>query len=243
MTVPVATAVGDGITARPAGWRFSGAAAHHFDQHATRSIPAYDLGHELIAGLSDFFVRPAGRVYDVGCSTGALTATLAARHPSATVTGLDVEPDMTAVARLRLAEVPGAEVVDADAAGYDFDRADLIVAYYTLQFAPVEHRQALADRLAAALRPGGALIVFEKTLAPGARLQDMATQLYADHKQARGHTPAEVVAKTRSLRGVLAPQTSAENVAMLRRAGLADVELVHRHLLFEGYLAVKEAGA
>ncbi|WP_326830232.1 methyltransferase domain-containing protein [Streptosporangium sp. NBC_01810] len=235
--------VGDGIAARPGGWRFSGAAAHHFDEHAARSIPAYTLGHDLIVSLSDFFVRPGGRVYDVGCSTGALTARLAARHPSATVVGVDVEPDMTAVARLRLAEVAGAEVVDADAASYDFQRADLVVAYYTLQFTPVERRAALVARLAAAVRPGGALLVFEKTLAATARMQDLAAQAYAEHKLSGGYSPSEILAKAHSLRGVLTPLTSAQNVAMLHRAGLESVEVVHRHLLFEGYLAIREASA
>ncbi|MEV4752153.1 methyltransferase domain-containing protein [Streptosporangium sp. NPDC049248] len=235
--------VGDGIAARPGGWRFSGAAAHHFDEHAARSIPAYTLGHDLIVSLSDFFVRPGGRVYDVGCSTGALTARLAARHPAAEVVGLDVEPDMTAVARLRLADVSGAEVVDADAAGYDFAPADLVVAYYTLQFTPVEQRAALVARLGAAVRPGGALVVFEKTLAESARMQDLAGQVYAEHKLNGGHSPAEVIGKARSLRGVLTPLTSAQNVAMLHRAGLESVEVVHRHLLFEGYLSVKEVEA
>jgi tRNA (cmo5U34)-methyltransferase len=238
-----ALAVGDGITARPGGWRFSGAAAHHFDEHAARSIPAYELGHDLIAALSDFFVRPGGRVYDVGCSTGALTARLAVRHPAATVVGLDVEPDMTAVARLRLAEVPNADVVDADAAGYDFAPADLVVAYYMLQFTLVEQRAALVARLAAAVRPGGALIVFEKTLAATGRVQDLAAQVYAEHKLSGGYSPAEVIGKARSLRGVLTPLTSGQNVAMLRRAGLESVEVVHRHLLFDGYLAIKEASA
>ncbi|MFF0243958.1 methyltransferase domain-containing protein [Streptosporangium sandarakinum] len=238
-----ALAVGDGITARPGGWRFSGAAAHHFDEHARRSIPAYDLGHDLIVALSDFFVRPGGRVYDVGCSTGALTGRLAARHPAATVVGVDVEPDMTAVARLRLAAVPGVEVVDADAAGYDFGPADLVVAYYTLQFTPVEQRAGLVARLGAAVRPGGALIVFEKTLAASARVQDFAAQAYVEHKLSGGYSAGEILAKARSLRGVLTPLSSAQNVVMLRRAGFECVEIVHRHLLFEGYLAVKGAGA
>lgn len=231
--------VGDGIVAPPRGWRFSGAAAHHFDDHAARSIPAYELGHELVAALSDFFVRPGGRVYDIGCSTGALTARLAARHPSAAVVGLDAEPDMTAVARLRLADVPNTEILDADATAHGFLLADLVVAHYSLQFVPVERRPPLLARVAGALRPGGALVVFEKTFAASGRLQDLLAQAYADHKLTRGHTAEQVAAKTRSLRGVLTPLTVAENIAMLQGAGFGVVELVHRHLLFDGYLAIK----
>jgi len=239
--MPEPAPVGDGIDAPPRGWRFAGNAAHHFDEHAARSIPTYSLGHELIATLSDFFVRPGGRVYDIGCSTGALTALLAERHPSATIIGLDAEPDMTAIARLRLARASGVEILDADATEHDYLPADLVVAYYTLQFVPVERRRALLARIAAALRPGGALIMFEKTLAATGRVQDALTQAYADYKLGRGYSPAEVAAKTVSLRGVLTPLTATENRAMLRRAGFGTVELVHRHLLFDGYLAIKEA--
>lgn len=97
---------------------------------------------------------------------------------------------------------------------------------------------ALAARLASAVRPGGALIVFGKTRAASGRLQDFATQAYDEHKLGGGYSPGEILTKARSLRGVLTPLTSAQNVRLLFQAGLETVEIMHRHL---PHLGLKEA--
>src|SRR5688572_21436087 len=92
--------VGDGIHAGTARWNFAGDVCQTFDEHVSRSVPLYREGHELVAQLSDFFVRPAGLVLDVGCSTGTLIRSLAQRHQDIGVKflGIDVEPSMAAAA-------------------------------------------------------------------------------------------------------------------------------------------------
>ena len=49
----------------------------------------------------------------------------------------------------------------------------------------------------------------------------------------------EILLKTRSLRGVLDPYTSEENIRYLKRAGFKDIMSVQKFLCFEGFLAVK----
>ena len=45
--------------------------------------------------------------------------------------------------------------------------------------------------------------------------------------------------KTRSLKGVLEPFSTAGNVDMLKRAGFSDVVTVFKHICFEGFLCIK----
>jgi len=91
------------------------------------------------------------RVVDVGCGPGTLTALLAARWPSASITGLDSSAEMIASAaplaspRLRF-EVGAAESFSA--AG-----VDVLVSNATLQWVPT-HRDLLR-RWAAELPSGG----------------------------------------------------------------------------------------
>jgi len=111
-----------------------------------RSRPFFELVGRVNAE------RPA-RVVDLGCGTGALTASLSSRWPEAEVTGVDSSPEMVASAAgpkapgrlcFRLADVrdwrPAAPV-------------DVIVANAVLQWVP-EHPTLLA-RWVADLAPGG----------------------------------------------------------------------------------------
>ena len=81
--------------------------------------------------------------------------------------------------------------------------------------------------------------MYEKVRANDARFQDIMTGLYTDYKLDRGYTPEEIVAKSRSLKGVLEPFSTEGNLEMLRRAGFVDIITVQKYMNFEGFLAIK----
>jgi len=236
--------VGDGIVTSCASWSFGGAVAQTFEQHVVRSVPSYTLGHDIVLQLSDFFVRQDSLCYEIGTSTGTLISALASRHKgSGKWIGIDIEPSMIDYAQTR-AHPPfepaislGFEV--ANACDYAYANCDLIVAYYTVQFITPRTRQMLFNSLYQALNWGGALIMFEKVRAPDARFQDICTALYQDFKLNNEFSPAEIMAKANSLRGVLEPFSSKANVELLERAGFSDIMTIHKHICFEGFLAIK----
>lgn len=236
---------GDGIAARRSGWTFSGEVVDSFDDHVEKSVPLYADGHELVCELTDYFVRPGSRVYELGCSTGALTLKMAAFNrgtkPGARFIGLDVEPDMVDLAERKRQEQQADDVTFevADVVAYDYEPADLIVAYYTVQFVPPKLRQVLVDRLYERLTWGGALVLFEKVRGADARFQDILTGMYHDYKTRQGYSREEVASKSRSLRGVLEPFSTAGNLALLERAGFVDVDQVFRYICFSGFVAIK----
>jgi tRNA (cmo5U34)-methyltransferase len=234
--------VGDGLGAAPGGWNFGSEVVDNFDVHVARSVPFYAETHSLIEQLSDEFLTPGSRGYDLGCSTGALTARLAARHGERAVelVGVDREPEMVARARSRCVGWPSVTIVEADLVDFELQPVDLVVAHYTLQFVPPDARHDLVKRIACALNPGGALLLFEKVRSSDARLDELTTALYHDWKRAQGYTEAEIAAKARSLAGVLEPFTSEANVDLLTTAGFAKVMTVYRWLNWEGILAIAE---
>ena len=95
----------------------------------------------------------------------------------------------------------------------------------------------MLSRIAGALEPGGALLLFEKVLAESPRQQALAAEIHREWKLAQGFTDEEVTAKARSLRGVLVPLGSGENRELLRRAGFREIEPIFRWLGWEGLLA------
>ncbi|MGX9295160.1 class I SAM-dependent methyltransferase [Tsukamurella paurometabola] len=217
-------------------WSFASPTPETFDDHAARSIPDYHHGHHLVLALSDWFATGAG-IVDAGCSTGTLTGQLAARHPRTPVHGLDIEPDMIAEARRRTTAATFA-VGDATT-DLPPGPLDLVIAYHVVQFLTADERRTLYRAIAAKLRRGGALIVYEKVRAATAFAQDIETQLYHDFKTSQGLTAEQILGKSTSLRGVMHCMTDRDSDAALNEAGFETHE-VHRRLGFRGVLAVTQ---
>ena len=238
------TKVGDGLPADRANWKFNGEVVDLFDDHISRSVPLYEEGHDLICDMSDFFIKPDSLCYEVGCSTGTLTLKLAMHNqkkPEARFIGIDIEKDMIKKASGKATKIKGLNVsfIADDVIELEMDNADLIVCYYTIQFINTSVRQKLIDKLYSKLNWGGALLLFEKVHGADARFQDILSALYSDYKIRQGYSADEIIAKSRSLKGVLEPFSTQGNLDMLKRAGFVDINTVQKYLCFEGFLAIK----
>lgn len=233
--------IGDGIVAGAGMWSFKGSAALNFDEHVAKSVPFYHEGHALIRALSEFFVGADSICYEIGCSTATLLESLARQHTNkpARFVGIEIEEDMANAALKKCGGMRNATVIHHDALTFNFCRADLIIAYYTVQFVAPKDRQVLIDKLYQCLNWGGAFLLFEKVRAPDARFQDIMAQSYVEFKLANGYSEREIIGKSRSLKRVLEPFSSDAIGAMLRRAGFQDVMSIMKYLCFEGFLAIK----
>ena len=63
--------------------------------------------------------------------------------------------------------------------------------------------------------------------------------IYNDFKLDNNFSPSEIIAKSRSLKGVLEPFSSKANIDLLKRAGFKDITTVFKFICFEGFLAIK----
>jgi len=52
--------------------RFNKTLSQNFDSHVKKSVPFYEISHEITTELSKFFLKDNSRYYDLGCSTGTL---------------------------------------------------------------------------------------------------------------------------------------------------------------------------
>jgi tRNA (cmo5U34)-methyltransferase len=236
--------VGDNINADCGNWSFKGDTVKDFDKHVKKSVPLYEEGHNLICDISDFFVNESSIVYEIGCSTGALSIKLAQHNINkmkARFVGIDIENDMVDAANKNKKKYPDINVdfMAADALEVELEPSDLIVCYYTVQFIHPSVRQELINKLYKSLNWGGALLLFEKVRGPDARFQDIMTSLYTDYKIRVGYTPGDIVAKSRSLKGILEPFSTQGNIDMLRRAGFVDINTIQKYICFEGFIAIK----
>ncbi len=232
--------VGDTIVAKNASWSFANI-GDQFDEHVRRSVPLYQEGHDLILKTADYFLPEQSRCYDLGCSTGQLLTRLAERNQGRDVrlVGIDVEEDMVRKARQNCEPFPNIDIVQGDILDVELAAADVVIAYYAMQFIRPRNRQTVFDRIYESLNWGGAFFCFEKVRGPDARFQDVITGVYTDFKLEQGYSPDEIVGKSRSLKAVLEPFSTQGNLALLGRSGFVEVMTIFKYACFEGFLAIK----
>jgi SAM-dependent methyltransferase len=111
-------------------------------------------GERLLARLP----ADCGAVLDVGCGTGALCRRLAGR--AGRVVGIDLSPEMVRIARVRSAGIDNLELAVADVMTWEPPAGgfDAVVSMAALHHLPLAAGLA---RLAAAVRPGGLLLVVD----------------------------------------------------------------------------------
>lgn len=98
-----------------------------------------------------------GRLLDYGCGVGLLTNALRQRFSAAELTGFDVSADCIASISAEL-QAKARFVADSLAVGDGYDAA--VVSNVLHHVPPAERKEFMAS-LAARLRPGGQLLVFE----------------------------------------------------------------------------------
>ncbi len=98
---------------------------------------------------------PGGRVVDLGCGTGDLTADLHAVSGAATTVGVDSSAAMLEKARREHSDVPGLSFSDGDIAEWTGEGLSLVLANASFQW--VDDHLGLLARMRTALGPGGQL--------------------------------------------------------------------------------------
>jgi len=212
-------------------FRFDNTVAEVFDDMLERSVPGYRQVSEMSCTILARYLKPGDLIYDLGCSTGTTLVELATRLDLAGLRfiGLDNSPAMLAKARLKAERAGLADRIDfreVDLTSAHLEPAGAVVMNYTLQFIAPDRRQAFLARLHRALRPGGVLILSEKTVSA-----DPAPN---------GYTETEIARKRRALEKVLIPFSLADNLRMLTAAGFAKAEPFHQWFNFASIMAVKQ---
>jgi tRNA (cmo5U34)-methyltransferase len=193
----------------PSEWTFKAPdVAAAFDRHVREQLPWYDLATGVVVHAARHWLPQGGTVVDVGAATGnigrALAHVLDARK--ARFIAIDDSEDMA-----RAYQGPGQlQVVDARAFDFAGAQPDLIIAFLVLMFVPVADRADLIRRMVASLRPGGAVVVFDKMSPVAGHVGTVIYRLTLAAKYEAGALPDEIIRKELSLAGSQRPMVEAE---------------------------------
>ena len=235
--------LGNKIKANNAMWSFDKKVPKTFSQHIKNSVPFYDEGHNICIQLSDFFLKEKSNCYDFGCSTGTLINKISNRaDKKINFYGIDIVKEMIIQAKKENKKTKTSNkinYINNDFLKTKIKKSNFILSYYTIQFMPPRYRQTLINKIYKSLNWGGGFIMFEKIRASDARFQDLMNQIYLEYKHDIGYNEKQVWNKSLSLRGVLEPYSTNENVNFLKRAGFKDYMSILKYSCFEGFLAIK----
>ena len=143
------------------------------DQQLTPAEAQRKLRDAIHAAVEPLLGGALHRVLDLGCSVGVSTQALARwlngraaqrGEPSPELIGLDLSPDMLAVARVRDSDglVSDWRHAAAEATGLDAGSIDLISLQFVCHELPQQATHAVLEEAARLLRPGGVLVMVDQ---------------------------------------------------------------------------------
>jgi len=234
----------DSLFASPLGeakrFKFNQAVVDVFPDMLRRSVPGYESIVTQSGLLAQRYAQPNTRLYDLGSSLGATA--LALRKAMTTKASSAMVAASRQVIELDTSDsncsIP-VHVHEADLTQFPLDKASVVAMNFTLQFIAPEARMHLMQKIADALRPGGALILSEKVCFDDPIVNELHIDMYHAFKSANGYSDLEISQKRTALENVLVPDTLDTHQARLQQAGFSHTSIWFQCFNFASLVAIK----
>jgi len=213
-----------------------------FDDMVLRSVPGYKQMIELIGLAGRNYPVINSNVYDLGCSTGAVTLSIASnlKSESIKIFSVDNSPEMINQCQRNLSNIgTNIQYVCDDIANIEFENASLIILNLTLQFIEPKNRLSLIKKMFNSLLPGGALIVSEKIIHKNNKTNKDLINLHELFKKENGYSETEIAQKRKAIEEVLIPESIEQHLERLKCAGFKRPLIQMQCINFASFLAVK----
>ncbi len=138
--------------------------AKFYDSRFLRQLYFERLYRKLMMISDGFHLYPwppSFRVLDVACGTGELLFRLASKAPQADYAGLDLTPEMLAVARKKLAAFRHVKLVEGNASALPFKDRSFDLVLCSEAFHHFFEPQIALNEMARVTKPGGYLILMD----------------------------------------------------------------------------------
>ena len=213
-----------------------------FDDMVLRSVPGYKQMIELIGLAGRTYPVVNSNVYDLGCSTGAVTLSIASNLKSASVKIFSIDNSKEMIEQCSK-NLSGTEAnikyICDDIEKIQLDNASLIVLNLTLQFINPQYRSDLIKRIFKSLLPGGALIISEKIINENEEINKSLISLHESFKRENGYSETEIAQKRKAIEDVLIPESIEQHLKRLSDAGFKKPLVQMQCINFASFLAVK----
>ncbi len=223
---------------------FTPKVAEVFDDMLERSVPFYRESLGMAAQILRSFLEPCDKVYDLGCSTGTTLIHLSRKLDDLNLDLIGVDNSQAMIEKAqRKAEAYSKkdrlQFVEADILDVEIRKAGAILLNYTMQFIRPLERQVFLQRMHSALKPGGIILISEKTICQDSVINRSFIEFYLDFKRNQGYSELEITKKREALENILVPFSKEENMTLLRKAGFQKVDQYFQWFNFSSFMAIK----
>ncbi len=217
--------------------------AEVFSDMISRSVPGYDLVVKITGLLAKIFSRPSTNIYDLGCSVGDSSISMAKHSsPESILISVDNSEAMLNKFKKRISKksLPiKIEFICEDVCSIKIKNASMISLNYTLQFIPIELRMELIEKIYKGMLNNGVLILSEKIQFDNSFDENFFTDMHHGFKSFNGYSDIEISQKRQSLEDVLVPESLSSHQARLAECGFKKIYVWHQCLNFISIIAIK----
>jgi len=227
---------------KPADFTFNAEVADVFADMINRSVPGYSTIVNNIGILASNLVDDKDLIYDLGCSLGAVSISIADHTlqsaPNCKIIAVDNSKAMIdkCLKNLKFSNI---NFIESDILDLAFEPTKLVVLNFTLQFIKPNLRFDLLTKIYQSLQPNGALIIAEKVRFADVLEHNFIDQLHINFKCAQGYSELEIAQKRNSIEKILIPNTSQEHIERLQKVGFSRVINWFHCFNFAAFLAIK----
>ena len=206
-----------------------------FPDMIRRSVPGYETIVEMIGVIVGQHLHAEDRIFDLGCSRGAITGSIlnVVGDLPCRIHAVDSSESMInqAVADVQDTRV---EFQCEDIRKTDVEDAQAVILNLVLQFVPPEHRTALIRRIFEGTNEGGLLVLTEK-------IQSTRNfeELHLRFKRSSGYSELEIEQKRTALEAVMKLESLSQHFSRLRAVGYRRISTWFRCLNWVSVLAYK----
>ena len=176
-------------------------------------------------------MKEGSRIYDLGCSTGNITAglvNLKLSHPIS-IYAIDREKSILEIAKkkikkLKINKNKNVKFFKEDILKIKLLKNNLTICNLVFPFFKKEAQAKLLKKIYISLEKGGAVIIFDKIQANNVNFEMMYNQLYFEFKKRKNIKSSEIIQKAKSLRSVHSLKSQRETELMLQNSGFNKIE-------------------
>ena len=212
-----------------------------FDDMLSRSVPHYEDMLHLTTSFALKYTQENSRIYDLGCSTATTLINIAKNSENdLDLIGIDTSAAMLHRAKHK-ANAYGINIkfIEDDIFNVNFQKSNVIISNYTLQFIRPLQREELIKKIYDSLEIGSVFIFSEKVITDNKILNKQYIDEYYDFKKNQGYSEFEISQKREALENVLIPYSYEENKKMILDSGFSHFDCLFKWINFATFIAIK----
>lgn len=223
---------------------FDDKVASVFTDMIQRSVPGYTALNQLLPMVAHQFIQENSNVYDLGCSLGEASISIANTTvcENIDIYAVDNSASMVKQLKKRLLEFDFAssiQVVESDLTEIEVKNSSFVILNYTLQFIDRAKRDELINKVCSGLNEEGALLLSEKITYEDQVEELLMQKLHENYKRQNDYSELEISQKREALENVLVRDTHEQHITRLKNAGFSKISVLTKYLNFISYLAIK----